>query len=744
MTSLSRLFCFLFFCASFSHLNAQTIPAPCGTDVDRLLQSPEYYQAYRAFQQRMANFSPPAVDQSNKTSENPNASRYVIPCVVHVVYAKDEDSLRYNQIYSGFQSLYNDFRRVPHTRGFGGSMVDSKIEFVLASVDPSGKPTSAINYYRVPEADTRLSINEDNEKLKLEIAPAWDTKRYFNIWLVVATREGNTGYAQFPWTYDIGKGNLTDGVVCFQSTWGTTGSAPTYHYTPTHEIGHWLNLLHTFQGSCGNSECRRSGDNICDTPPMNLANGFGDQADERNNSCREEPYDKPDASLNYMNYNFPSNSPNFFSPEQVSVFHTLLENPEVAHRYLHWQPQNLQRTGAGKNMKPNANFWTNERNACINQPVSFLDFTFGLPNRWEWAFEGATPATSTAANPTVSYSQAGKYSVSLKVWNESGQVDSLTKLAFITVENPTQSAITVSAEKPFTYNFNTITANNFPPTGWYIENLDSSYRTSRTWAVTKRYNGFNRTESDGTGVIWFRHFNHNQYNQRDAFVMPVLQPQNMNRLTLHFDMAYSALAFSDARRSNALVTEYTDSLAVYVSSGCNNDWTKIWQRGGRQLQTVPRASRSNANGEGGEFTEISASQWKTIGINLPESWTKAPSIRFKFETISGFGNNLMIDNIKIDTTLMTGISDVFSANNFELYPNPTNDQVTFGFHAPSRGTFSWQLLDVTGRVISEKTHQEIQHSWYEESLSLRQLSEGVYFLKMQFNDQSYTQKIVRY
>lgn len=744
MNSVSRIIFFLLFCAIFSHLNAQTIPAHCGTDVDRLLQMPEYYQAYRTFQQQTAGFVPPPIHQSNKTSENPNASQYVIPCVVHVVFAKDEDSLRYAQIYSGFQSLFNDFRRVPHTRGFGGGMVDSKIEFVLASIDPNGKPTTAIKYYRVPEADTRLSINEDNEKLKLEIAPAWDTKRYFNIWLVVATAEGNTGYAQFPWTYDIGKGHLTDGVVCFHSTWGTTGSSSTYHYTPTHEIGHWLNLLHTFQGSCGSSDCNRSGDNICDTPPMNLANGFGDNADERNNSCREDPYDKPDASLNYMNYNFPSNSPNFFSPEQVNVFHTLLENPDVPHRYLHWQPQNLQRTGAGKGMKPKANFWTNERNACVNQPVTFLDYTFGLPNRWEWTFEGATPATSSDPNPSVSYAQAGKYSVKLKVWNESGMVDSLTKVAFITVEDPTASAIAISSEKPFLVNFNTLTANNFPPQGWYVENLDSSYRTSRTWAITKRFNGFNRTETDGTGLIWFRHFNNNQYNQRDAFVLPVLQPQNMNWVSLRFDLAYSALAFSNSRRQNALITEYTDSLAVYVSNGCNNEWTKIWQKGGRQLQTVPRALRSNTNGEGGEFTEVSASQWKTIGINLAESWAKATTIRFKFETISGFGNNLLIDNIRIDSTQVTGTADVFSVNNFELYPNPTNDQVTFGFQAPTSGAFHWQLMDVTGKILQENYNDGITPSWHEESLSLRQLSEGIYLLSMQFNDQSHTQKIVRF
>src|SRR5690606_16017528 len=38
--------------------------------------------------------------------------------------------------------------------------------------------------------------------------------------------------------------------------------------TTTHELGHGLNLYHTFQGgNCNESNCSTQGDRVCDTPP---------------------------------------------------------------------------------------------------------------------------------------------------------------------------------------------------------------------------------------------------------------------------------------------------------------------------------------------------------------------------------------------------------------------------------------------------------------------------------------------
>jgi pregnancy-associated plasma protein-A len=76
----------------------------------------------------------------------------------------------------------------------------------------------------------------------------------------------NLGRNLLGWSYlaqDAQKVGVLDGVVVhFRSLpggpWGTDYSAGD---TTTHEVGHWLNLLHTFEGGCTGS-----GDSVDDTP----------------------------------------------------------------------------------------------------------------------------------------------------------------------------------------------------------------------------------------------------------------------------------------------------------------------------------------------------------------------------------------------------------------------------------------------------------------------------------------------
>jgi predicted Zn-dependent protease len=64
--------------------------------------------------------------------------------------------------------------------------------------------------------------------------------------------------------------NNSFGATLTPSPTSCTGFVPAAPYnkgrTLTHELGHFFNLSHTFQG-CDGSNCASSGDKVCDTPP---------------------------------------------------------------------------------------------------------------------------------------------------------------------------------------------------------------------------------------------------------------------------------------------------------------------------------------------------------------------------------------------------------------------------------------------------------------------------------------------
>ncbi len=81
---------------------------------------------------------------------------------------------------------------------------------------------------------------------------------------------------------------------------------------------------------------------------------------------------------------------------------------------------------------PKANFTANSLTLFENGLVYYSDVSSGEVTRWQWTFEGGTPASSTDRNPSVFYPKAGNYGVSLIVGN-STLSDTLTMKNYVLV-----------------------------------------------------------------------------------------------------------------------------------------------------------------------------------------------------------------------------------------------------------------------------------------------------------------------
>lgn len=248
--------------------------------------------------------------QKNTTMRTAQTTAVItIPVVVHVIHNGQTEGTAPNisdtQVISQITVLNQDFGKVFGTPGYNSNSVgvDTQIQFVLAKQDPNGNPTNGI--------DRRSFCQESWSTTDIEsiLKPAtiWDPTQYLNLWSVQFTDNTLLGYAQFPDASDLlGIGELgglanTDGVVAKYDAFGSgTGNnfllnAP-YNKgrTMTHEIGHWLGLIHIWGDG---SNCFSNTDHCDDTPVAKEAN-YG--CPTGTNSCGSKPGN--DMIENYMDY----------------------------------------------------------------------------------------------------------------------------------------------------------------------------------------------------------------------------------------------------------------------------------------------------------------------------------------------------------------------------------------------------------------------------------------------------------
>ncbi|MDA3943000.1 MAG: M6 family metalloprotease domain-containing protein [Bacteroidetes bacterium] len=320
-----------------------------------------------------------------------------------------------------------------------------------------------------------------------------------------------------------------------------------------------------------------------------------------------------------------------------------------------------------------AGFTSDVKVACITDVIGFYDASAGIPENWEWQFDPPTVSFEQGTNanskdPVVRFEALGNYSVELIVGNENGE-DTIQQTNYITI----------GAEAGyFEDNFESGT---FTQGSWRVENPDDS----ETWNV---YPVNGNSGSMAAGVNFRDYFS---IMQRDRLLSKPFDLTNYTNANLSFDHAYA---------QNASYTQVTDSLIVLVSADCGESWERIAAFG----EDGTGIFATHVPTEEVFWPEVTedwcGNGWGSACNSLDLSpWAGMSEVRIAFETVSFYGNPLLIDNIVV-SQFVGESANVTPINSIEVFPNPAKDVIHITLSAElQQQELQIQLFDAQGKLV---------------------------------------------
>ncbi len=305
----------------------------------------------------------------------------------------------------------------------------------------------------------------------------------------------------------------------------------------------------------------------------------------------------------------------------------------------------------------------------------------------QWSFPGGIPSVSTEKAPKVTFSAPGVYEITLVV-TQNGVSDTVSKPAFI--------ASLPEAAFPLSEDFESQLLDD----GWKLFDDGSD---GDVWLVNSSVSGFD----NGTSCIYFDNFSINVEGLRDRIqTRPVEGIAQNESVRLLFDVAYARYA-----------SNYSDSLAVYVSDDCGENLTEVYYKGGTELSTAPDYTA--------DIFIPEASQWRTDTINL----TNIPSntsFVVSFENRGAWGQAIYLDNIRLEIDgLITSVA-LESKATASVYPVPADYSVQVSTKGFIGKHIQYQVFDASGRLSQAGISQDETFN-----IDISMLRSGMYFLYVQ-------------
>ncbi|MCF8429061.1 MAG: T9SS type A sorting domain-containing protein [Bacteroidia bacterium] len=543
-----------------------------------------------------------------------------IPVVFHIVHKNSSENITQAQINDCIRVLNEDFRKKAGTNGGTSTdikSVDAEIEFRLAQVDPTGKPTDGVN--RIYNASETINGTDVTKTLSY-----WDSNKYFNIWVVNIINSASApsgsiilGYAQFPSSRNSRPS--TDGIIVRADQIGNIGMGQTGQAgrTVTHEAGHWCGLYHPFQGGCvggTSSNCSSQGDQVCDTPPVAVSTSG---CPPSQNSCSNDLPDLADNIKNYMDYADGTCMDMYTAGQAVRM-----KSQMNTYRANIYSTNNLSAAGinADGTYKPLTS-------AVIKAPV-LIDFNEQV-NRFE---------IENFMNPT---------------------------------------------------------------TGW-----KTNYQVGYNDGSSMRFNAY---DNGANSVL----------NTRDEFHTSNIDITTLTKPILTFQIAH-------AKRLGGS----SDQINMFVSNSYGR--TEVLAK----VFTV--ADMETAPVKGDSAFVPTSSQWKKLSLDLSDYKTYN-NFRVRFELQARRGNNTYIDNIQIGE-FVNAIDEANNAIKISINPNPTNGISNLVFTNVAKSIININLYDMTGKLVKNISNTSYSAGEHIVELNSTDLTKGIYFIKVQQNEHTYTTK----
>lgn len=668
------------------------------------LLNPVYLKINAADQKEMQRIE----DSLNANQSRQQGIVYKIPVVFHVLHNGGSENISREQILDALSILNRDFR-LQNTDAnnvvaqFQGMPTDVEIEFVLATKAPNGDCFSGITRTQHPLSNDGSDGNAQVDRIVAGndvFNGQWAGNKYLNVF-ICGEIGGAAGYTYNPSSW-IGT-SMKNGIWILHNYTGSIGTSSVYtSRTLTHEVGHWLNLSHTWGGNNnpGNASSCNDDDGVADTPRCIGLTSCNLNA----NTCSNDAVDGfwtfngLDNTENYMDYSYCSK---MFTPGQVTRMRAATIS-SVGGRNNLWTTANLNATGAsGTPPLCKANFMSNKTVVCVGDAISFTDESFHNVSTWSWNFTGGTPATSSAQNPTITYNTPGTYAVTLVAGNGSSTV-SETKTAYITV-------LPTGAPHPIVEGFEAFST---PNSMWIIDNPNGTGFETTTAAAA-------------SGSVSLRHVNGTANSGGvDEFISKTINLQGTNNATLTFKYA-----FATRNASN------TDNLKVLATNNCGDSWSVRRNITTSQLSTAPVNT--------GTFIPT-ADQWTTVTITNITSTFWVNDFRFKFQFTGGGGNTLYIDDINLfnSNTTAVGIEENEFINSVQLFPNPATDFANLTFNLMESATVQINVVDMIGKTVQLLSNGTLASGSQRFEINTSDLSKGIYLINIVIDGQTITHKLI--